>query len=119
MLNMDYSAYLPHMNAAEGIKRVMNNQKLYLRLVGKFNAVEMADNISERVEAGEHDAAVSLCHALRGAAANLEFPEISKVAGEVEALAKAGECSKHLLPSLKDAATGLAEAIAKFTEAAS
>jgi HPt (histidine-containing phosphotransfer) domain-containing protein len=111
---MDYSIYMPHVNAEDGIKRLMGNKDLYKRLIGKFDARKMADDICNCLEKGDCENAASLCHAMRGTAANLAFPHIITIVSEVENKAKAGIPATDLIPTFRSATADLAQAIEKF-----
>lgn len=114
---MDYSSYLPEINVEDGKARVMNNFKLYLRLLGKFDGQKMADEITAAINANDIRATVQTAHALRGTAANLAFPEVNKLSTEIEALAKDDKSSSHLAQPLNEAVAALASKIEKLLAA--
>ena len=96
----NYEKYLPHIDLADGIKRVVNNKKLYFRLVGKFDCKKMVQEVVDNVKAQDHVKASHATHALRGTAANLGFVNIGNIASEIEGLCKKEEDASHLLDSL-------------------
>ena len=106
-----YEQYLPHIDMADGIKRVVNNKKLYLRLVGKFDGKKMIQDIVENVKAKDHTKSAHATHALRGTASNLGFTHIGNIASEIENLCKKEEDASHLLDSLIEAGDILTEKI--------
>jgi len=110
---MDYSVFLPDINVEDGKNRVMGNMKLYLRLVGRFDGLKMANSIRDAVKAGDTTATADAAHALRGTAANLAFPVVQKITEEIEKGAKNGEDCTQFLQPLEDATTALAEAISR------
>ena len=110
----DYSAYLPHINAKDGMARVINNLPLYVRLLGKFKGRELADNLAKAVDGGDPDKIIYSAHALKGTSANLGFPTVCKVAGDIEQLAKSNEDASHLLPELSKVIDDLMTNIEKF-----
>ena len=83
-----YEQYLPHIDMAEGISRVMNNAKLYLSLLGRFKLRPMTEALLEAIAAGDHPAVAAAAHALRGTGANLGFPTLCDLVGEIEQRAK-------------------------------
>ena len=85
---MNFSGLLPHVDVEEGKARVMNNLKLYVRLIGKFNADKMSDDIKQAINKNDNDAITAAAHALRGVAANLGFHKAREVAENIENAAK-------------------------------
>ena len=113
---MDYKAYLPDINVADGKARVMGNLKLYLRLLGRFDGAKLAGNITCAINDADEKAVIQAAHALRGTAANLAFPVVQQVAEEIESLTKAGESCAHLTKPLNEAVTSLSAAIGRLLE---
>lgn len=113
----DYTEYLPYIDVNDGKARVVNNLKLYMRLLGKFAGSQMSDDIIHAM--GENDSVkiAQTAHALRGTSANLSFPELLKVTAEIEALAKKGEDCSHLVEPLKTAMSDVDGAIQKLLAA--
>ena len=110
----DYSAYLPHINAKDGMARVINNLPLYVRLLSKFKGRELADDLAKAISGGDPDRIIYSAHALKGTSANLGFPNVCKISGDVELLAKSNEDTSHLLPELSKAIDDLMDHIDKF-----
>jgi len=113
---MDYTSYLPDINVEEGKARVMNNLKLYLRLVGKFDGAKMAADVIKAMDAGDNTAVIHATHALRGTAANLGFPVVLKVSGEIEMLAKEEKEYSHLKGSLNEAVAALQSSVDRLLQ---
>ena len=67
-----------YVNQEEGLKRVMNNTKLYVRLLNKFKVDIKLDELILTVEAEDYEKAQVLVHTLKGTAANLSFTELFK-----------------------------------------
>ena len=110
----DYSSFLPHINAKDGMARVINNLPLYLRLLGKFKGRELAMELAKAVEGKDPEKIIYSAHALKGTSANLGFPTVCKVAGEIEQLAKSNEDASHLLPELSKVVDDLMTQIERF-----
>ena len=106
--------YLPHMDVADGVKRVMNNKSLYMKLLGKFKGREMADTILEAIKAMNFEDIAASTHALRGTAANLSFPNVYKITSELEETAKLNQDCSHLVTALDEAVNALEDNITKF-----
>ncbi|MCL2499853.1 MAG: Hpt domain-containing protein [Defluviitaleaceae bacterium] len=110
----NYEAYLPHIDAAEGIKRIMNNKKLYITMLGRFKVRQMADEVMEAIKSGDHERIVFAAHAIKGTSGNLGFPTLSKLSGEMEVLAKQEQDASHLVPQLGELVAVVIDAIADF-----
>lgn len=115
---MDYSSFLPDIDIEDGKRRVMGNMSLYLRLLGRFDGTKMAGAIADAMEAQDEKALASAAHALKGTTANLSFPVVLKVVGQIDALAKEGKDCTHLKQVLLDATDALNAAIARVLETA-
>ena len=79
-----------YINVEEGSKRVMNNTKLYAKLLNKFKADPSLGQINEALEKNDLASAQTLVHTLKGLAANLSLTELYKQSVELEAQIKAG-----------------------------
>jgi HPt (histidine-containing phosphotransfer) domain-containing protein len=73
-----------YVDQAEGQKRVMNNAKLYHRLLKKFRTENNLDDLRAAVGAGDFEKAQAAAHTIKGIAANLSFTELYKQSLEVE-----------------------------------
>ena len=73
----------------EGIKRVMNNTKLYVKLLAKFKTDAKVDDIIEGLAAGDYEKARVQAHTIKGIAANLSLMELYKQILELETQIKA------------------------------
>jgi len=111
---MDYNMYLPHMDVADGVKRVMNNMTLYMKLLGKFKGREMADTILNAIKLMNFDDIATATHALRGTAANLSFPNVYRITSEIEEIAKSKQDCSHLANILDEAVNSLEDCISKL-----
>jgi HPt (histidine-containing phosphotransfer) domain-containing protein len=69
-------ADIVYVNLDEGLKRVMNNAKLYVRLLTKFKTDTRLDELSARIEAGDYEQAQVAAHTIKGVAANLSLTEL-------------------------------------------
>jgi HPt (histidine-containing phosphotransfer) domain-containing protein len=112
----NYEAYLPHINAAEGIKRIMNNKKLYITMLGRFKARQMTDDVLAAIQSGNHERITFAAHALKGTSGNLGLPMLAKLTGEMEALAKQERDISHMVTELEVLIETVICAIAEFVE---
>jgi len=114
---MDYTEYLPDIDVEDGKARVMNNLKLYLRLIEKFDGAKMAGAVTCAIDAGDEKATVAAAHALKGTAANLGFSVVKKITGDIEALIKEGMDCSILAQPLTEAMASLAGSIGRLLAA--
>jgi len=68
----------------EGVKRVMNNTKLYAKLLVKFKEDENIKELETALAAGDLGKAKAVAHTLKGIAANLSLIELQKQSLEIE-----------------------------------
>ena len=115
-MNKDFTPYLPYVNVKDGMARVINNLPLYMRLLGKFKGRELANDLKKAVENGDKDKIIYSAHAIKGTCANLGFPIVCKVAGEIEELAKKNEGVAHLTLELDKEIENLMDTIDKLSK---
>jgi HPt (histidine-containing phosphotransfer) domain-containing protein len=92
-----------YIDMADGLKRVMNNAKLYVRLLGKFKT-DMGVTLQDLVtSAGAQDweKAQAAAHTIKGTSANLSLIELNKQALEVETQIKGKSLNPGSLEILK------------------
>jgi HPt (histidine-containing phosphotransfer) domain-containing protein len=94
-------ADIVYINFDEGLKRVMNNAKLYARLLGKFKEDNSINDIEAALAAGEMEKAQAAAHTLKGLAANLSLTELYKQILELETQIKAKDVKGDQLPLVK------------------
>ena len=70
----------------DGMRRCMNNEAFYLRLVDKAARDPSCDRLKEAVEAKDLDRAFELAHALKGVTANLSLTPLHKPVEEMTEL---------------------------------
>jgi len=92
-------------NVAEGIKRVMNNSKLYAKLLGKFKDDKNVAELDEAMAAGDLQKAQASTHTLKGLAANLSLSELYKQSLELETQIKAGSVNPDQVAIVKNVYT--------------
>jgi HPt (histidine-containing phosphotransfer) domain-containing protein len=87
----------------DGIKRVMNNVKLYTRLLEKFKTSAAANlgNLSAALDAGDFEKAQSEAHTIKGVAANLSLLALQEGALELETQIKARAVAPGAFDGLK------------------
>ncbi|MCL2127703.1 MAG: Hpt domain-containing protein [Treponema sp.] len=100
-----------YVDFADGIKRVMNNAKLYVKLLAKFRNDTKIEELEAAVAAGDLEKAQSAAHTLKGVAANLSLSELFKQSLELETQIKAKTVDPSQMETVK---TVLAATIAEI-----
>ncbi|MCL2600394.1 MAG: Hpt domain-containing protein [Treponema sp.] len=92
-----------YVNCAEGIKRMMNNPKLYMRLLAKFKLDTKLDALEAAFGSGDVDKIHIEVHTLKGLAGNLSLQELSRQCIELEDEVKAGKQDQSRMDAVKAA----------------
>jgi HPt (histidine-containing phosphotransfer) domain-containing protein len=90
-----------YVNFDEGVKRVVNNAKLYVRLLTKFKTDTRLDDIESALAAGDMEKAQTAAHTVKGVAANLSLSELFKQTLELETQIKAKAVDPNQLEKVK------------------
>jgi len=80
-----------YVDVADGAKRVMNNTKLYIKLLTKFRDGTNLDDLAAALTEGDLKKAQDAAHTIKGVSANLSLPELFKQCLELENQIKAGD----------------------------
>jgi len=91
-----------YIDVEEGSKRVMNNTKLFVKLLVKFKDDKTLEGIESAVSEGDMEKAQVATHTFKGLTANLSLTELYKQCVELEAQIKAGAFNKEQLDLVKD-----------------
>lgn len=102
---------LEYMNFDEGVKRVMNNVKLYLKLIAKFKTDTNLDELLTPLAAQDYEKAQTAAHTLKGVAANLSLTELFKQTLELETQIKGQTVNPGQIEKVK---TAFSETIKKI-----
>ena len=94
-------ADLVYINEEEGKKRVMNNGKLYAKLLTKFKNDTKLDDLLTHTENENWEGAQAAAHTLKGIAANLSLTELFNQSLEIETQLKGKSIKNETLESLK------------------
>ena len=90
-----------YLDFADGIKRVMNNAKLYVKLLTKFRDGTNLDKLEGAFTAEDMEKALSEAHTIKGVAANLSLSELFKQTLEMENQLKAGSMDTTMMETVK------------------
>jgi len=91
-----------YVDVEDGSKRVMNNTKLFIKLLGKFKDDKSINDIESLLAAGDLEKAQIAAHTIKGLTANLSLMELNKQCVELEAQIKAGNIPNEQLAVVKD-----------------
>ena len=94
-------ADIVYINEDEGKNRVMNNVKLYVRLLTKFKTDINLNDFLNYADAEDWEKAQKAIHAIKGTAANLSFAELFKQSLDVETQVKGKSLKHESLENLK------------------
>jgi len=90
-----------YINEEEGKKRVMNNGKLYAKLLTKFKADTNLEALAASAEAEDWEKAKVAAHTLKGIAANLSLTELFNQSLDVETQIKSKSLKSESVEKLK------------------
>jgi HPt (histidine-containing phosphotransfer) domain-containing protein len=90
-----------YINFEEGLNRVMNNTKLYVRLLTKFKADTKFGELSAQLEAGDYENAQVTAHTIKGVAANLSLTELFEKIRDLESKIKEKAVQPEALDAVK------------------
>jgi len=91
-----------YVDVEDGSKRVMNNTKLFVKLLGKFKDDKSINDLDALLAAGDLPKAQIAAHTIKGLTANLSLIELNKQCVELEAQIKAGNVPNEQLAVVKD-----------------
>ena len=90
-----------YVNEDEGKKRVMNNGKLYAKLLTKFKTDTNLNDLVAHAEAQEWEKAQNAVHTIKGLSANLSLTELFNQSLDVEIQIKGKSLKPASIDNLK------------------
>jgi len=90
-----------YVDVADGTKRVMNNTKLYIKLLTKFRDDTKLDDLLAALAADNMEKAQDTVHTIKGVAANLSLAELFKQSLELETQIKARSVNPPQIETVK------------------
>ncbi|MDR1858557.1 MAG: Hpt domain-containing protein [Treponema sp.] len=94
----DNAVYLDY---ADGVKRVMNNTKLYVKLLVKFKNDTKLEGLEAALADGDMEKAQAAAHTIKGVAANLSLSELFRQCLELETQIKANAIDPNQMETVK------------------
>jgi HPt (histidine-containing phosphotransfer) domain-containing protein len=91
-----------YVNVDEGLKRIMDNTKLYVKLLVKFKEDANLSNLEAALASGDNAKAQVAAHTLKGIAANLSLIELQKQSLEIETQIKSGSVKPDQINIVKN-----------------
>jgi len=91
-----------YINVADGLKRVVNNSKLFSNLLAKFKNYTHVSEIEAAFAEGDIEKAKNTIHTLKGLAAQLSLTELYKQVMELEIIVRAGGAHADQLQLVKN-----------------
>jgi HPt (histidine-containing phosphotransfer) domain-containing protein len=102
-----------YVNEEEGKKRVMNNGKLYAKLLTKFKTDTNLNDLVAFAGVQDWEKAQGAAHTIKGIAANLSLIELFNQALDVETQIKGKSLKNESLENIKACFTATVEAVEK------
>jgi HPt (histidine-containing phosphotransfer) domain-containing protein len=90
-----------YIDKEDGLKRVMNNSRLYVKLLAKFKTETNLDELTAALASGNMENARVQAHTIKGLAANLSLSELFKQILELETQIKAGSADAGQIEKVK------------------
>ena len=94
-------ADIVYIDEEDGKKRVMNNAKLYAKLLGKFRDDAKLEPVFAALDAGNYEEAQGLAHTIKGITANLSIKDLNEKIVELEAQIKAKSVDPKMIEAVK------------------
>ena len=99
----------------DGVKRVMNNKKLYTKLLLKFKDGTNLNDLDSALAAGDMEKSQNAAHTIKGLAANLSLSELYKQSLELETQIKTNAVNPGQLETVKSVFSQTLQEIEKVT----
>jgi HPt (histidine-containing phosphotransfer) domain-containing protein len=90
-----------YVDAEDGKKRVMNNAKLYAKLLGKFKDETKLELVFSALETGDYETAQAQAHNVKGVTANLSIKDLNEKIVALEAQIKARSVDPAAVEAVK------------------
>ena len=94
-------ADIVYVDQEDGKKRVMNNAKLYAKLLGKFKDETSIDPIFTALDAENYEEAQGIAHTIKGITANLSIMDLNEKIVALEAQIKSKSVDPQIIEAVK------------------
>jgi HPt (histidine-containing phosphotransfer) domain-containing protein len=100
-------------NVKDAMGRLMNNKKLYEKLLKRFEAEygDFYDKLRAAVDKGDIEGAIHLAHTMKGLAGNLGADSLNEASKDVEMICKSGGAAVDLQPAMEKFSSELDRAL--------
>jgi HPt (histidine-containing phosphotransfer) domain-containing protein len=106
--------FMPFINVEDGLKRLMNNRALYLKLLNSFQGKDLAQKIIEAIDGKNCEAVGQAAHTLKGVAANLSLTALYDISLQIELVAKQSNDAEQLKEKLRETVEKTLDLIAQL-----
>lgn len=110
---MNYEKYLPYIDVAEGVARLMNDMRIYTMILKKFDSEAIYRDILTAATARDYTGLQMHAHTMKGTAANLSLKRLQEVSLEIENCAKEGREPGNLTAEMREVLDMTAVAVAQ------
>ncbi len=111
---MNYEKYLPFIDVEEGVKRLMNDMRIYTMVLKKFNGEALFNDIKTAADSNDYPNLQLHAHTMKGTAGNLSLKRLQELALTIETCAKEKKEPGDLINELQEAVTATAAAVAEL-----
>lgn len=91
-----------YVDVEEGLKRVLNNKQLYIKLLKKFKDTTNLNELADAIHTNDLTSAKEKVHTMKGLSANLSLTKLFLKTQELENKIKEGIADKASMKSLQD-----------------
>lgn len=106
---------LPYIDVQDGIKRVMGNKALYMKLLGKFAGRQIVDGLIGDIREKDYRKIEQSAHTLKGLSANLGMQRLRYIAAEIESRAKENVDAAYIIADLSGTLEATMKVVDKLT----
>jgi HPt (histidine-containing phosphotransfer) domain-containing protein len=110
------SGEIDFIDMEEGLKRVLNNKQLYMRLLKKFKDETNLSALTDAINANDLTIAREKAHTMKGIAANLSLKKLFLEVQELEVKIKDGIADKSMMESINNTFSGTIKEIERIFE---
>lgn len=96
-----YGKYLPDIDVNDGVARLMNNMKIYISVLKKFDGAKLVEDVLTAAGEADYEKLRHAAHTLKGAAGNLSLKRFQEVSSAIEQCAKDKADPGELLAELQ------------------